>query len=219
MTISETQRQWLMLLRDIYDVSSSCTTKTYIWGGMVQDILSGQFLRDHSDIDGFTLNLWDSREDMAARYAQKGYAVSFLEDVGFLRLERDGYHAVFNQLELNRETSLWRHAGHEGTVYFPRRWLAEKPQDFYDTTVYVSGIELEYAIKHCPYLLNPTWRTREKDIATSHWLNDMLDKQQIEREAILKQIWSYNLYWAKRGYAEYTMPAVAWPLEPHSRSE
>ena len=207
--MTESQRRWLTILKDILDVSSARATRTYIWGGLVQDILSGQFLRDHSDIDGFTLNLWDKREDMAALYRQKGYTVSFLEDVGFLQIEREGCHAVFNQLELNAATALWRHAGLEGTVYFPRRWLTAQPHNFYNTAVYVSGIELEFAIKHHPQLLNPEWQPRAKDIATRHWLNHMLDEQDIDREAILKQIWSHNPYWAKRGYAGYVLPAVA----------
>jgi len=104
-------------------------------------------------VDGFTLNLWELRDSLAALYRKKGYAVTFLEDVNFMQIERDGAHATFNRLEIDGETAMWRHAGDEGTVYFPKAWLTEAPYDFYDTQAYISGLEFEYAIKtHTPLL-------------------------------------------------------------------
>ena len=214
MTLSETNKRNLAILRDIYDVSGLCSTRTYVWAGLVQDILAGKFLREHRDVDGFTLNLWGVRYEMAALYEQRGYAISFLDDVHILRIDRDGVHAVFNRLEFDGETAMWRHAGDEGTVYFPKQWLSDTPQCFYDTRVFVSGIEFEYSIKTHPHLLNPEWAGRTKDADALKWLNSMLDEQQIDREGILRQIWSYNPYWVKRGYRAYTMPFVAWKLEP-----
>ncbi|KAA3663897.1 MAG: hypothetical protein DWQ04_08470 [Chloroflexi bacterium] len=214
MSLSETQKHHLTLLKDIHAVSSLCSTKTYIWAGLVRDIITGAFLREHSDVDGFTLNLWGLREKMAALYKQRGYTISFVKDVGFLRIERNGVHAVFNQLELDGETALWRHAGNEGTVYFPKQWLSDVPFSFYDMKILVSGIEFEYAIKMFPQLLNPEWKSREKDFDTITWLNKNLDERNINPIKILKRIWSYNPYWAKRGFKEYTMPCVAWRLDP-----
>jgi len=160
----ETKTKQLTLLRDIFEISSSCSTQTYIWGGLVPDILVGSFLREHGDIDGFTLNLWECEDEMAARYKERGYQVSHVEEVDFLRIEKGEVHAVFNQLAFDGETALWHHAGKEGTVYFPKQWLSNTPQDFYDTKVYISGIEFEYAIKICPQLLHPEWKGRDKDI-------------------------------------------------------
>ncbi|HSL46863.1 MAG TPA: hypothetical protein VK897_25725 [Anaerolineales bacterium] len=214
MLLSERNINQVTLLHDIYEVSNSCTTRAYIWGGLVQDILTGRFLREHHDVDGFILNLWNFREEIATSYKERGYEVSFIEEVNFLRIDCGEVHAGFNQLEFDGETALWRHAGNEGTVFFPKRWLSDTPQNFYDTKVYISGVELEYAIKAYPRLLNPNWKAREKDEIAIKWLNSVIDERGIVREAILKQVWSYNPYWAKRGFREYQMPCVAWNLEP-----
>lgn len=202
------------MLRDIYEASALCSTRTYIWAGLVQDLFAGRFLREHRDMDGFALNLWDVRHDLAALYRERGYTVSFLENVNFLKIERDGLHAVFNRLEIDGDTAMWRHIGDQGTVYFPRRWLADEPLPFYDTQAFVSGIEFEYAIKTHPHLLNPLWHGREKDAQAVAWLGKMLAEKQVEPDDVLKRIWSYNPCWVSKGYPEYAMPAVAWRLEP-----
>jgi hypothetical protein len=214
MALSETNKHHLALLQDVYEVSSLCSTRTCIWGGLVQDVLAGEFLCDHGDVDGFTLDLWDMRDPLADLYKQRGYAVSFLEDMKVLRIDRNGVHAVFNPLTLNGETAMWRHAGDEGTVHFPRHWLADEPQSFYDTKVFVSGIEFEYSVKTCPRLLNPEWRGREQDARTLNWLRRAMAERKIEAEEVLKQIWSYTPYWIRKGHTEYSMPVVAWKLEP-----
>ncbi len=214
MTLSEFNRHNLALLRDIYEVSTLCSTQTYIWAGLVRDILTGHFLRDHHDVDGFTLNLWPLREKLADLYRQRGYAVSFLDNMQFLRIDRDGTHAAFNRLEIDGDTAMWRHIGDQGTVYFPRRWLSDTPIHFYDVPVLVSGIEFEYAIKTHPHLLSPVWHGREKDVEAIAWLSQMLAEREIAPEDVLKQIWSYNPFWVKQGYPEYALPSVAWPLEP-----
>ena len=67
----------------------------------------------------------------------------------------------------------------------------------------------KYAVKTCPQLLNPEWKSREKDITALKWLHHMIDENGLAGEAILKQVWSCNPYWAKRGFKEYQMPCVA----------
>ncbi len=212
--LSKRNRAFLDTLVDIYDVSLRCGTKTYIWGGLVQDVLSGKFLREHGDIDAFTLNLWALQDDLIAAYQSRGYVVKIVEDVQFLVIERGEVHVVFNQLELDGETAMWRHAGREGTVYFPASWLSDTPQDFYHTRVYLSGIALEYCMKTHPRLLSPEWNGREKDAAAIKWLKARLDAGHIDCLEILKRVWSYNPFWLKKGYPEYAMPVVASTLEP-----
>jgi hypothetical protein len=64
--LSGRQRACVQFLQDIYEVSAALGTRTTIWGGMVVDILCGAFLRDHHDVDGFTLNLLNVKGEMAA---------------------------------------------------------------------------------------------------------------------------------------------------------
>lgn len=211
MTLSATNRQTLAFLKDIFEVSALCSTRTYIWAGLVRDVCTGEFLRDHGDVDGFTLNLWPLRDEMAALYRQRSYTVTFLEEVNFLKIERNDVHAVFNRLEFDGDLAQWRHVGDFGTVYFPKRWLSETPRRFYDMQVFVSGIEFEYAIKACPRLLSPEWKSRDKDRDALDWLNRVLDEQGLNREEILRQVWSYTPYWVRKGYGEYAAPVAAWP--------
>ncbi len=80
MSISVGNQHYLAFLRDIYEVSNACSTTTYIWGGFTIDILEGRFLRDHGDLDGFTLNLLDVLQDMTELYEARGYAATFRTD-------------------------------------------------------------------------------------------------------------------------------------------
>lgn len=216
MNLLETNQRYLAILKDIVEISQLCATRTYIWAGLVRDILAGEFLRQHSDVDCFTLNLWDVQNKMIELFTQRGYAISSIPEVDFLKIERNGVHAVLNHLEFDDSIATWRHAGKEGTVYFPREWLADTPQKFYDTNVFVSGIEFEYAIKTHPELLNPEWKIRPKDFDAVQWLRRTLAEKQITPETVLKRVWSYNPFWVRKGYLEYAMPTVAWTLEPRT---
>lgn len=214
MSLSESNRHYAEFLRDIYEVSGVCSTRTYIWGGMTIDILEGRILREHHGIDGFTLNLLDILDDMIVSYKARGYSTEFRDDVDMLRIEKGRLHAAFNRLEIDEEIAMWRHIGDEGTVYFPREWLDDVPRDFYDTKAFISGIEFEYSIKAHPKLLGWEGEPREKDIAARRYLSKILKEKKINPEDVLHRIWSYNPYLRKRGLKEYAMPCVAWPLQP-----
>ncbi len=218
MALTNAQTAQIGLLRAIYSVSYLLSTRTYIWAGLVQDVMTGRFLRDHGDVDGFTLNLWELRHDMAALFERRGYRVSFLEEFHILRIDGDGVHAGLNPLEVDGDTAMWRHIGDRGTLYFPSRWLSDTPLPFYDTQVFVSGVEFEYAIKTHPELLSPTWRGREEDTPAISWLEGALREQALSPKDVLRQVWSYNPFWVSRGYTEYAMPSVAWRLEPRQRA-
>ena len=214
MSLSPQQSAQLALLRDIFEVSALCDTRTYIWAGLVRDVLSGAFLREHGDVDGFTRSLWEKRQELAAHYEQRGCRVSYLEGVQMMRIDRDGVHAAFNRLDIDGDTAIWRHIGEQGAVYFPQRWLPVEPILFYDAQVYPSGVAFEYCIKSHPELLSPLWKGRAKDVEAIAWLEGMLVEQHLGREEALQQVWSYNPFWVKKGYPEYAMPTVARPLAP-----
>ena len=117
--LSVQQKLSLQLLRDIFEVASAVNSRTYIWGGMVIDIISGEFLRDHHDIDGFTLNLNDHKHAMMAMFSRRGYTVSYADKFGMLQINMGDMHAAFNQLQIDDDTAQWQHVGDQGTVYFP----------------------------------------------------------------------------------------------------
>lgn len=209
MRLSANNQHYLEFLRDIYEVSLACETVTYIWGGFTLDIVEGRFLREHHDLDGFTLNLLEVLPDMTARYESCGYKVEFNEDFDILGISRGGLHAAFNRLETDGAMMMWRHIGNEGTVYVPAYWLDDTPRGFYGTPVYTAGIQLDYVLKTNVRLIHAEWALREKDHATIRHLERVMERENLDPEVFLTEVWSYNPFWAKRGYPEYAMPIMA----------
>jgi hypothetical protein len=206
--LSRRQRFCLQFLSDVYEVSSALATRTYLWGGMVIDILCGAFLREHHDLDGFTLNLLDVKAEMAAMFSERGYTTSYSEEFDYLRVERGALHAVFNRLEIVGGLAMWRHVGDQGTVYFPADWLALTPRSFYGVPVYISGVRFEYAIKAHSRLLNPEWALRDKDQRAIQFLSAELARRGLDENQLLSRIWSYTPYWVERDFPEYARPIV-----------
>ena len=200
---SDHQQACLQLLQDISEISTALATRTYIWGGMVPDILCDEFLRAHHDIDGFTLNLLSVRTEMAALFSKKGYVTTYSNEYGMLKIRKGELHAGLNELVIDDHTAMWRHVGDQGTIYFPEGWLDSTPCCFRGVDTYVSGAEFEYAIKTNVHLLNPEWQLREKDRAAIEFLSAELDRAGIDKAEVLSSVWSYTPYWAERGYPEY----------------
>jgi hypothetical protein len=200
--LSESQKYQLKFLKDISEISDMCSTKTYIWGGLVADIIEGRFLREHHDIDGFTLDLLDVKDRMKLLFQQRGYTTSYLNDIDMLRIDKNGCNAAFNRLEIENAIAMWRHIGNEGTVYFPGTWLSDTPRYFFDIPVYISGMELEYCIKAKVRLLSPERKLREQDAKALEYWTGIIKDQGINLEGLLEQVWSDNPYWRKKGYKE-----------------
>jgi hypothetical protein len=205
-SLSSEHESCLRLLRDLSDVSSACGTRTFIWGGMGIDIQRGVFVREHHDIDGFTLNLLDVKSEMTATLTAKGYSCTYDGAFGMLKIATGKVHAGLNRLETEQGCAMWRHVGNEGTIYFPLKWLDSEPREFYGLALYTSGPRFEYAIKTNAYLLNPTWQLREKDREAIEWLSGEMDRLSVDRPQMLAQIWSYTPFWATRGYPRYGSP-------------
>ncbi len=205
-TLTGANAQLLTLLSDIHDVSVACATTTFIWGGLTLDVLTGRFLREHHDVDGFTLNLLDVLPEMTARFEALGYTVRFLSDFHILRVAQGEVHAGMNRLERDGERAMWRHIGDQGTVFFPFAWLDGAPRDFCGVPVTTAGVELDYALKANVRLLSPEWAPREKDVQARAILEEELVRRGIAPEDVLARVWSVNPFWAARGYAEYAEP-------------
>jgi hypothetical protein len=211
---STDNEHYLTFLKDIYEVSETCGTVTYIWGGFTLDIIEGQFLREHHDLDGFTVNLLGVLPELIDGYKRKGYATAFREDIHMLVISKQHLHAAFNRLDLDGDIAMWRHIGEEGTVYFPVSWLDAAPRSFYDTPVYSAGLQLDYTLKSNIRMTHATWELRDKDHEAIEQLERALAAAELDPEEFLRQVWSFNPFWAKRGYPAYAMPTVARPLQP-----
>lgn len=162
-TISKSNQGYLEIIKDIYEVSVACFTKTYIWGGIAIDIFQDTFLRDHVDLDGFVENMMSVLDQLINKYKNKGYSTEFRSDINMLVVKKGNQQAAFNPLDAYENVAMWRHIGDHGTVYFPLSWLDNIPRNFYDTKVYTSGLYFEYAFRKIAKFLNPEWKEREID--------------------------------------------------------
>lgn len=214
MEISKKNLNYLELLQDIYEISTLSGTKTYIWGGLTIDIFEEKFLREHGDLDGFIANMVSKLAELTKLYQQKGYQTEYVNDIGMFKVKKGDVHASFNSVEFKDDCAIWKHIGDDGAVYFPTNWLDQVPRKFYSALVYTSGIKFEYVIKNNVGMLNPECRLREKDCAALEYLENAIEKHNLSKEDFLKEVWSFNPYWIKRGYKEFMRPTVAWKLEP-----
>jgi hypothetical protein len=218
MAVSETNREYLKFLKDIYEVSCESGTKTYIWGGFTADIMEGSFLREHGDLDGFTEDLMNKRHSLEAGYAKRGYAVEFNTDFNILKIGRNGLHAGFNLLEIDCNVAMWRHIGDEGTVFFPSEWLDREPRSFYGIYAYTAGILFDYGFRNIACRCNPHWKEREKDKAAKEYLKEKIEAMGINSSMILEKIWSYNPFWARRGHDPFKEPVLVMPKGENSKT-
>lgn len=207
-TISKSNQGYLEILRDIYEVSGACSTKTYIWGGFAIDIFQDTFLRDHVDLDGFVEDMMSVLDQLINKYKNKGYSTEFLSDINMLVIKKGNHHASLNSLDIYENVAMWRHIGDYGTVYFPLSWLDNIPRNFYDTKVYTSGLYFEYAFRKIGKFLNPEWKEREKDKIGKEYLETKIREENKNVKNILKSIWSYSPFWIKKGYDPFDKPTL-----------
>jgi hypothetical protein len=211
MEISTKNQLYLKMIEDIYEVSNSISTKTYIWGGMTIDIVEGVFLREHGDLDGFIYDMTFHLENLTEKYQQKGYIVKYDNDFNMLIIENDIVHASFNELNIENGVAMWRHIGRKGTIYFPEIWLDNDVKSFYSSKVFISGSRFEFALKCLIPHVNPEWKEREKDIQAKDYWTKILDNLNIDKSKVLKNIWSYNPFWITKGYNAFKEPVLVSP--------
>ncbi|MCG8639703.1 MAG: hypothetical protein MI862_08195 [Desulfobacterales bacterium] len=213
LAVSKSNLCYLEFMKDIYEVSNICSTKTYVWGGFTLDIFEGEFLREHSDLDCFILNMMSVLNKLITEYEKRGYKTEFKSDYNNLVIRKEDHHASFNPLDVDGEVAMWRHIGDQGTVYFPYHWLDSSPRSFYDAKLYTSGPYFEYAFKSIARLANPKWKEREKDKIALAYLTKKIQKEGLEPEALLKSIWSYNPFWIQFGYSPFDKPVLVCPRQ------
>lgn len=208
---SPSNRVYLELLRDVYEISIICSTRTYIWGGFTLDVFEGRFTREHNDLDGFADGMMLHLSKLRGLFEQRGYVTEFRDDVNMLTVRKGEQHGAFNALEREGPIAMWRHIGDQGTVFFPFEWLDKAPRNFYGIDVFTSGACFEYAFRRIARYLNPEWKEREKDRIAKRYFEKRVEELGIDPDALLTKIWSYNPYWIKKGYGGFDQPTLVWP--------
>jgi hypothetical protein len=208
--MTERAQKHLEMMKDIYTVSTSMGLKTYLWGGYAVDILNGALTREHSDIDGFTENLVENKDELIAGYEALGYSINleYFDYMSMLIIKKNGEHAAFNPLKNVDGIAHWQHVGAHGTVFFPYEWLDTKPANFYGSQVYTCGAEMAYLIKTNIDLLNPEMQARDKDTADIAVLEQIILAKNIDKKEIRKKIWCHSPYLYAKGYEEYLLPVL-----------
>ena len=208
--MTEKTQKHLEMMKDIYNVSTSLGLKTYLWGGYAVDVLHGTLTREHSDIDGFTENLVEYKDELIAEYESLGYSINleYFDYMWMLIIKKDGEHAAFNSVKNIGGIAHWHHVGPRGTVFFPYKWLDDKPVDFYGSQVYTYGVEMAYLIKTNINLLNPEMQAREKDKSDIAVLEQIILAKNIDEKEIRRKIWCHSPYLYEKGYEEYLLPVM-----------
>ena len=211
MSHSNSNGLYLRFLKDIYDISTRCSKRTYIWGGFTLDIFEQQFTREHHDLDGFVEGMMPLLGRLERLFGERGYTTEFRDDISMLQVRKGGQHAALNPLEREGPVAMWRHIGRQGTVFFPFEWLDQAPRRFYDAQVFTSGPCFEYAFRRIAPHLNPEWKAREKDETARQYFEQRVRELGIDPDSLLRRIWSYNPYWIKKGYDAFDGPTLVWP--------
>ena len=182
----------LETLKLINEISFNLNTKTYVWGGLTQDIYESKFLREHDDIDCLMMNRNKLDKKVEKLFMQKGWSVSDMN--GVLSIKKDSNKIHMGNVEtINND--LVKYTFYNGDVFisFPSTWLNKKPHSFYNLKVYTTTPEFKYAMRVYPIKLNPENEAREKDILPVEYfskklrkkyknLNKLLDKMQFPQK-------------------------------------
>jgi hypothetical protein len=173
-------------MRQVEAVSASLNSTSWVWGGLMVDIYTGQILREHHDLDYLTLHLHEMLEPLAAQFQNAGWSAHPLSN-GDLKLEKDGVKVHLGHLFIEREVR-WTHNGELGALYFPVEWLVPATRKFCDVEVHVVAPQLQYVLLDHPELLNPAWELREKDRIAKDYFTTWLSDNRIAVEHLRSQI-------------------------------
>jgi hypothetical protein len=182
----------------------------YTWGGFVQDIIEGEILREHKDIDMFIENMDSKIDDILNELNAKKYKCLYADNIQMLILEKNNIEIAINPIVFKNETAIWKHIGELGFICFPKEWLDIEYKNFYGLNILTSGYKLEYCLRIILKETNPLWKNkiREKDILAKEYYGKKLLENNIKAEELLEKIWSYNPYWFKNGYKGYEPPVL-----------
>ena len=210
--ISNKNKTFLQILKDISEVSERLDAKIYIWGGFVIDLIEGKFVREHDDLDGFILNMDSILNELISEFEKREYTVKYNEKFRILAIYKGDLHAAFNILYENKGIAEWQHIGENGSVYFPYEWLDQKPRIFYEIEIYTSNIQFEYCFRNIAPLVNPEWsKRRVKDIKAIKYYTEKLCSEDINIMQIEGEIWSYNPFWIDFGHNPFKPPVLVVP--------
>jgi len=129
------------------------------WGGWIPDIVKGELVRPHGDLDYLYLvrepadterlggvldqHGWVTKLEKGALVAHKGIVES-----GFIPVTREG------------DVIIWKPKDRHGTIIFPASWLPAEQIEFLGVETHVADIRFSYAMK----MLSPEHSRRAKDV-------------------------------------------------------
>ena len=179
-------------------IAAELGTSAYIWGGWAPDIYQGRFLREHSDIDCFIVDLYRLFTPFNERLLQESWQVGDPLDGHLLWAKRDGVKLHLGHIEIDAPQKggvdsngcivNWKHNGNHGSIFFPTDWLRKEAVRFLGLEVHVVEPQLGYVLKMNPRLMNPDWTSRDKDRADLEVLRAMLLEKQVDLDSLLLQV-------------------------------
>jgi hypothetical protein len=204
------EKEYLQNVSEIMEISRELNIKAYIWGGLVQDIIEGKFLREHGDIDIFIENMDTEINKIINKLEKLNYECTYSTEMQMLNAKKDNIRTTMNPIIFDKKVAIWKHIGEQGFINFPKEWLDNEYRNFYNIKVLTAGYKFEYCVRKTIKHMNPNWenRIREKDIKAIEYYEKIILDNNIRPGELLEKIWGYNPYWIKDGYNGYEPPVL-----------
>jgi len=184
---SRKDRKFLVAMALMEQISERLDTVSYVWGGLAVDVYERRFLRKHSDVDYFIVDLQRLSSQFREALLHEGWDVKAILDSHLLVARKDGIKLHLGNVEVDGVVN-WRHNGNNGTITFPVSWLREKPVDFCDIEVHIVEPEFGYVLKTNPTLMNPKWVLRDKDKPDIKILEKILLQKEVDLDSLRLQV-------------------------------
>lgn len=183
----EKEKSFLETLNLIIQISSKLETKSYVWGGLTQDIYEGNFLRDHDDIDCLMMNRNKFDGKVEKLFEQLGWEISDIN--GVLSIKKNGNKIHMGNIEaVDHEVAKYTLFDGSTNIAFPKNWLNDRPHMFYNLNVYTTTPEFEYAMRVYPKKINPKNEIREKDKKPIDYFEKILQEKYSNLDEVLAKM-------------------------------
>lgn len=175
------------VLSDLAEAIKKTNSKIYIFAGFTIDIWEKEILRDHHDIDTICLELFNQTNEIVKFFENKGYEIIYVPN-GDLKIKKNGFGISMTNCEIIENTARWSPYGVTGSIYFPSEWLADKPCQFNNFSLYTVDKRFEYCLKINPSYFNPDWEPRDHS-KSLNYLKKYLSDENISVESFIQKMY------------------------------
>ncbi|MDQ6984836.1 MAG: hypothetical protein Q9M76_00875 [Candidatus Dojkabacteria bacterium] len=167
------------------NVMRDVVSKGYIWGGCVADVYSGDFVREHEDIEYLIEDLHKKLLLIIKTFNVYGWEIESLTN-GDLKAKSGDVEILMSHAEFpeGKEYARWYYKPELGYIEFPYEWLNQETILFNGVPLNAVSPEFQYVLRKNPKSLNPIWKTRDKDSHDLARLKEIIIKRGVDLESL-----------------------------------